>query len=252
MGAIALAAVLLAALAQTGCGGGGGGQVDPPPTRLEKKAARVERRSAKDPENATLLLASLRAWIAAGGDRVYKARSKIALATTPIPEVIAEAAADDFRAGLRMWKPYLRQTGGNASVDTAEQVGNTYFALLEIGSRDLAEVESNAAEAARALRIAGRQRHDLFTLSNVATYEYYNGEYAAGDRAARGAAADVGGKMSKQVIDQLGDYRERGETFRRLVRQAAAQLHAPGEEQLQEPLKAFASRTGLNPDDPSR
>jgi hypothetical protein len=208
---------------------------------LEKKADRIERRLARNPEDRKLLLATMEAWIEAGNDRL----SKIDTATQPIPSAVAE----DFRVGLRTWNPFLRQTGGEASVSTAELAGGTYFKLLEIGSPDLGEIESNAAEAARALRIAGKHSPNLFTLSNVAVYEYFNGEFAAGDKAAKGAAADVTGAEVKGVREQLDEYRERGERFRDQLRRAADQLRQSGQEQLEEPLKAFASSTGINKDE---
>jgi hypothetical protein len=213
-----------------------------PPTPLERKAERVERQLAKDAEDPKLLLASMRAWLGAGYDRISKARN----AYQPIPGF---AVAADFKAGLNAWKAYLRQTGGEASVANAEIAGGAYVSLLELGSRDVAEIEANAAEAAHALHIASRHRQDLYTLSNVAVYEYLNGEYAAGSRAEREAAATFDAPARAAIVtEQLDAYRERAETFRRLLKQAAAEAE---DGQLEEPLKAYVSGGGLNQEDPT-
>jgi hypothetical protein len=215
-----------------------------PPTPLEKKAKRIERRIAREPEDPKLLIASMRVWIGAGNDRVFKARE----ASRPFPYAVVE----DFKAGLQAWRAYLRQTGGEAKVDNAELAAGTYVNLLELGSTDIAEIESNAAGAARAEQIAGRQRQNLYTLSNVAVYDYLNGEYGAGNKAEREAAAIFDEpSRAKIVTEQLDAYRERAETFRKLLKQAAAEARESDDGQLQEPLKAYVASGGLNEEDPT-
>lgn len=228
------AALVVVTLA--GCGGEGHAQ--PPPSSLERKAARIEARLAHRPDDARLLRATMQAWIAAGSHRIYTANLK--------GRPVRGRASADFRMGLRFWQRYLRQTGGDAGYELAELVGGTYFALLEIGSRDVREIEQNAAEAARALRIAGRHRHNLFTLSNVAVYAYFNGENAVGDRAARGAVADVPKARRWIVFEQLDTSRERGEVFQAHLERAARQLRESGDAELEQPLRAFASYAGIN------
>jgi len=215
-----------------------------PPTPLERGAERIERRLAKDPEDPKLLLAAMRTWFGAGYNRISEARN----AYRPFPYAVTA----DLKTGLRAWEAYLRQTGGEASVENAEFAGGVYVSLLELGSKDVADIEANAAEAARALRIASRHRQDLYTLSNVAVYDYLNGEYAAGSRAEREAAATFDAPARAAiVIEQLDAYRERAETFRGLLRKAATELRESGDEELGEPLKAYVASGGLNEEDPT-
>jgi hypothetical protein len=215
-----------------------------PLTPGERKAEAVERRLAESPNNAKLLRTAMFSWIEAGGEQISKAGH----IGRPFPSA---AVQRDFKAGLRAWNGYLRQTGGEADVNTAEAAGVTFFRLMELGSRNLAEIETNAADAARALRIAGRHRQSLFTLSNVAVYEYYNGEFAAGDRAGAGAAADVPKGDRPGVFENLHEYRENAEYFRGQLRRAAQELRETGAEELKEPLKAFASTADLNQEEPA-
>jgi hypothetical protein len=209
-----------------------------PPSADERRAERVEAHSVAAPHDRKRLLATMRAWIEAGDDRL----SRIDTRTQPIPSAVSE----DLKAGLRAWNRYLRQTGGKAGADAAELAGYAFFQLVEIGSREPSEAEANAAGAARALRIAGRQRPTLFTLSNLAIHEYFNGEYAAGDRAARGAAADIKKSESKSVIEQLDEYRERAERFRGRLKRGAEELRESGEEELDAPIKGYGAPAGIN------
>jgi hypothetical protein len=225
-----------------------GGGSDPaarpyPLTRLEQKAEELEDQAAERPGSAPLQRAAMRAWLAAGGDRI----SRMETEAEPVPT----AASEDFAAGLRNWHRYLGLKAGEVDPNLAEQAGNTYFLLLELGSRDLGEIEANAASAAAALRVAGRERPVLFTLSNEAIYGFFNGEFAAGDRAARAAVADAPPQTAAAVRDQFVSYRERAETFRGQLKAARAKLRRTGEDLLAKPLKAYKDSLGLNQEEPT-
>lgn len=86
-------------------------------------------------------------------------------------------------------------------------------------------------------------------LSNLATYEYFNGEFAAGDRAAKAAAAEVtepGDLEPRDVIGQLNEYKERGEKFVARVKRGAEELEETGEEELENPIKGYGAPAGIN------
>ena len=151
-------------------------------------------------------------------------------------------------AGL---EPLPAGEGREGGPGPRQQAGNTYFTLLEVGSRDLREIEADSAGAARALRIAGRLRPILFTLSNTAIYAYFNGEFAAGDRAARAAAADAPEQTVATARRQLAGYRERAKFFRDQLRRATAELHRTGDDLLAKPLKAYRDALSLNKEDPT-
>lgn len=235
---LALLAVAILLLTSGSADSGGRNSSHRAASPFEKHLEQIEKRLAKSPDDKKALLALMRIWIKAGNNRLGKVANT---ATEPIPSAVSE----DFRAGLRAWNRYLK-AGGEANVNSAEVASGTYFQLVEIGSRNLAEVESNAAGAARAQRIAGQLRPNLFTLSNVAVYDYFNGEFAAGDKAAKGAAADVTPKEAKGVEVELDEYRERGEKFTKRVRRAAELLRESGQEQLPTPLKGYGSPAGIN------
>jgi hypothetical protein len=244
IGIVAVVLVLGAVLFWTIAAGGSGNEDSSarPTSREERVAVRTEQRLAESPQDPELLLATMRAWLEAGSDRLYA----VDFETQPIPEAVSE----DFETGLRAWERYLRLVGdADAGTDAAEDAGDTYFLLLEIGSTDPDALEAYAAGASQALQIAGRRKRTLFTLSNLAIYAYFNGEYALGDRAAKGAVADA--ERNRQAArEALRSSRELGELFQGQLEQAVGQLEESGEEELAQPLRAYASSAGINKDDP--
>lgn len=215
-----------------------------PFSRLERKPTQLERRLADYPGDRGLRRATIKAWFKAGHWRIF--RRPIGVETIPT------GIRDDLADGLRHWDAYFRQTGGEGSAEFVETAANTSMEIAEIGSRDPRQVEVAVERAARASEIAGERNPILYTLSNTAIYAYFNGEFKRGDVAATGAADDPeNSKRLKQIaIDQLEAYRERGEAFRRLLREAKAELRDSGDELLDEPLKAFVHLAGLNKEDP--
>jgi hypothetical protein len=207
-------------------------------TSSEKRATRLEAQVARHPQDPRMPLLAMQAWINAGYDRL----GAIDTSSEPIPSAVPE----DFRSGLREWHLYLRTIDAEADAGLAELAGGTYFQLVEIGSRDPAEATANAAGAVQALRIACRQGGNLFNLSNLAVYEYFNGKFAAGDRAAKKAAASVKKSVSKGVTEQLDEYKERGERFVRRVEQGMRTLEESEDEELEAPIKGYGAPAGIN------
>jgi len=201
---------------------------------LEEQAERIERRLAKDPKNEQLLLALTRARINAGNSQVE------VVSETEAPTVTAEAR-EDFERASAAWSRYLKQAGDEPSATGAQLVASTFFRLAESGSTSLEEIEGNIALAAQAQRIAAEQQPNVGSLSTLAIYEYFNGNFAAGEKAGKQAAAKVPGKSEAQSIEkQLAQYRKRAAQFRKGVEQAAKQIQqgskGAGKEALQNPF----------------
>ncbi len=198
---------------------------------LHEQAERIERRLAKDPTNEALLLSATRTRIAAGNAQVEVGGEGEA-------PVVPESAHSDFEMALVSWNGYLKQAGDEPSASAAQLVAGTFFRLAESGSRSLEEIQLNVRNAVVAQRIAARQQPTLGSLSSLAIYEYFSGNPAAGDKAAKRAAAAVPSKTEAKGIEkQLAEYRKRGLQFDKQVEQAAKleQKAAPKEE-LQNPF----------------
>lgn len=219
-----------------------------PTSSGERRAVRIEKRLREQLDDEELLLRTMNSWIAAGSARIAK------LDSFEKPLDVPAAAREDYEAGLRAWGRYLKKTNGAAGRDVAELAGVILFRLVEIGSRDPAEAATNAADAVRAQEIVCKQDPSLYTLSDLAVYRYFNGEYAAGDRAAREAAASAAREEAsikpRGVIDQLNEYRERGEKFVARVRRGFETLEETGEEELDYTIKGYGAPAGLNGHEP--
>lgn len=233
-----LAAVAISLLSLTAFDPTSGGSSRRLTSPLERRAEKLEGQLAESPGARRLLRATTKAWIGAGNDRLGRADTR----TKPIPSAVGR----DFRSGLRAWNRYLRETRGEAGADLAELAGDTFFKLVEIGSTNPEVAKANAAGAARALRIAGRHRPTLYTLSNLAIYEYFIGRYPAGNRAGAEAAAAGNRADAKVVWEQLAEYRERAEEFIGTVRSGEAALARSGKDELAAPIKGYGSPAGIN------
>jgi hypothetical protein len=199
-------------------------------TVLDEQAERIERRLAKTPDDAQLLLALTRARINAGNSQIEP------VAETEVP-VITPEAREEFQAASDSWSRYLKQAGGEPSATGAQLVAGTFFQLAESGSTSFAEVQTNVEKAAEAQRIAAGQQPSLGSLSTLALYEYFSGEFAAGDQAMKQAAAKAPSKAeAKNVEKQLGEYRKRAQQFQKSASQAAKQEQKAGKEALQNPF----------------
>lgn len=214
-------------------GGGGSGGAN---EVFEEQAERVEGRLAKDPTNEALLLALTRAWISSGNAQV-EIDPETGTPGTPPPE-----ARDDFEQAQQAWNRYLKQAGDDPNPSAAQLVASTFFSLAERGSATLADVEENLATAAKAQRIAAERRPNVGSLSNLAIYEFFNGNFAAGDRAAKQAAARAPAKAEAQEVEkQMAGYRKRAKRYVKQAERFAKSQQKTGREQLQNPFGGFGS-----------
>jgi len=201
---------------------------------LDEQVERVESRVAKDPQNAQLLLTLTRAQISAGNAKLE------VVSETEVPTVTPEAR-DDFEAAGETWSRYLKQAGDEPSFTAAQLVAGTFFQMAESGSVALPDVEANIKVAAGAQRIAAEQQPNLGSLSTLAIYEYFSGNFAAGDKAEAEAAAKAPSKAeAKNVEKQLAEYRKRAEQFQKGAKQAAKlEQKASGGEAFQNPFSGL-------------
>lgn len=211
----------------------GGGISRDPGEVLEEQAERIEERIAEDPRDPAKLLALARTRISAGNARLEPDSATGAAAVT-------EEARAEFEKGLRAWDRYLNQVEGRPNGAAAQLVAGTYFNLAE-NSFTLGEIEENLEGAAAAQRIAAEQRPNLGSLSTLAIYEYFSGDFASGDRATREAAARAAAEAEEKAIErELAEYRKRAKRFEKEKKQFAKAEGERGKEALENPLGGFA------------
>lgn len=197
---------------------------------FDEQAERVERKLVKDPENPQLLLELTRARINAGNSQIE------VTSETEVPTVTVDARRD-FDAASEAWNSYLKQVGDEPSATAAQLIAGSFFSLAEAGANSLDEVQENIAEAARAQRVAAEQQPSVGSLSTLAIYDYFDGNFAAGDKAAKQAEAKANSKAeAKNIEKQLAPYRKRAKQFQKGLKEAAKVEQKNGKEALSNPF----------------
>jgi len=203
---------------------------------LDEQAERIERKLQTQPNDEALLLALARARVTAGNS---------------LTEVNPETGATVFTAegvqelnqGVEAWARYLKQTE-QPNPSTALLVSRAYFGLAETGA-SLEEALENVKNAARAQRIAAEAQPTVNSLTTLAIYEYYSGNFAAGDKATKEAEAKVTGKSEvKEISKQMAEYRQRGKAFQKQKAEVAKQEGAQRKEALENPLGGLGGGSG--------
>jgi hypothetical protein len=199
---------------------------------FDEQAERIERRLAKNPTDEALLLSLTRA-------RINGGNAQIEVSETGEAQTVPASARNDFEAAREAWNRYLKQAGGEPNASAAQLVGSSFIRLAE-SSTSLREAEADVATATAAQEIAAEQRPSLGSLSTLAIYQYFNGEFAAADKTAKRAAAEASSKAeAKTVENQLAEYRKRGKQFEKQKKQLAKVEKEASKEQLTNPFGGF-------------
>jgi hypothetical protein len=199
---------------------------------FDEQIERIERRLARNPQDAQLLLALTRARINDGNARVE------VVSETEVPTIDADARRE-YEAALEAWNRYLKQAGDEPSATLAQLVALTSFRLAE-SATGVNEAVEYVAKATRAQKIVAEQRPTLNSLSTLAIYQYFNGEFAAAGKTTKEAAAKASGKtQAKSVERQLAEYRKRGKEFAKQKKQLAKAEKEAGKEALKNPFQGL-------------
>jgi len=203
---------------------------------FDEQTERIERRLVKSPDDEQLLLALTRAQISAGNAQIE------VVSETEVPEITV-GAREDFERARATWNRYLKQAD-EPSATAAQLVAGTFFRLAE-ASTTLSEVDSNVSDAAAAQRIAAEQRPNVGSLSTLAIYEYFSGNFAAADKAGKKAAARAPNKAeAKNIEKQLAEYRKRAQQFAKQKKEITKAQRETGKESLQNPFGGLGGATG--------
>jgi len=156
-------------------------------------------------------------------------------AESEVPTLSSEGRKD-FAAGLEAWNRYLKQAGDEPSPTAAQLVGVAFLRLAE-ASLSVPEAVEHIATATKAQRIAAEERPNINSLSTLGIYQYFNGEYAAGDKTTKRAAAAAASKAEAKAVEtQLAEYRKNSKAFAKQKKEAAKFQGEAGKESLQSPF----------------
>jgi hypothetical protein len=195
---------------------------------FDEQAERIEARLVKDPNNEQLLLQLTRARINGGNSQTE------VVSETEVPTISPEARKD-FDAGSEAWSRYLKQSDEPSST-AAQLLGATFFRLAE-ASTTVPEAAEYVAKGTAAQKIAAEQSPSLGSLSTLAIYQYFNGEYAAGDKTTKQAMAKASSKAeAKNIEKQLAGYSKTSKAFQKQKKEAAKAQSKAGKQALQNPF----------------
>jgi hypothetical protein len=203
---------------------------------LNEQAERTEAKLSKDPTDEALLLSLTRTRIAAGKS-----------ATEVNPETgtttFTVEGQEQFGLAAAAWTRYLKQAK-EPNPSTALLMSSTYFNLAE-ASGSLEEAVANVEKAASTQRIAAAAQPTVNSLTTLAIYEYYAGNFAAGDKATKKAEALAPAKAeAKEISKQMAEYSKRGKALQKQTKEIAKQEGSQRKESLENPLGGLSGSPG--------
>jgi hypothetical protein len=204
---------------------------------LQEQAERTEAKLRREPESETLLLALTR-------ERISAANSLTEINSETGATVLTPDGRQELERGVEAWGSYLKQSK-EPKANTALLVSQGYFSLAE-SSTTLEEAVENVEGAAKTQRIAAEAQPTINSLTTLAIYEYYSGNFAAGDKAVKQAEAKAPSKAeAKEVGKQMTEFRQRGKAFETQKKEAEKEEAKFGKERLQNPLGGLSGSSSL-------
>jgi len=204
---------------------------------LDEQAERIEQKLARKPDDEALLLSLTRTRIAAA-NALTEVNPETGATLTTVE------GHEELERATEAWSRYLKQTS-EPSPSAALLVARSYFGLAETGA-SLEDAIASVTKAAETQRIAAEAQPTINSLTTLAIYEYFAGNFAAGDKAAKQAEAKAGGKAAKkEVSTQMAEYRKRGKEFEKQKQEIAKAERGQGKERLESALGGLGGSSSL-------
>lgn len=207
----------------------------------EEQAEHLEVKLKKSPEDPALLMALARAQVTAGNTL---------LSQEPNEEDLL-SANQHFKEASSTWSEYLNATK-EPSAGVAQLMAPALLSLAERGSRTYPEVLSNVEAAAQAQKIVAEQRPTLNSLSTLALYTYFTGDFKSAEKAQAEASKLTKEKFEREQLDkQMKEVKERAVKFTKERKKAEAAVAAANKgnkgtpETLNSLTNPFGTGTGL-------
>lgn len=196
---------------------------------LQEQAEHTEAKLRREPGNEALQLSLVRARLGAG-NALKEVSSETGQSFFP-PE-----GKQEIKRGAEAWNAYLKQTK-EPEPSVAALVSTSYFKLANSPGNSLDEVVEYLNGAARAQRIAAEAQPTINSLTILAAYEYFAGNFAAGDKAVKEAEAKTSSKAeAKEISKQMAEYRKSAKSFAAQKKSILEQEKSAGKERLENPL----------------
>jgi DNA repair exonuclease SbcCD ATPase subunit len=179
----------------------------------QEQAERIEVRLKKDPEDPNLLLSLTRAQINAGNaEATVEANGERVFTTEGLQE---------YQKAYQSWTDYLKATD-EPSAGLALIVAPMLFQLAEF-SRSYPEASSRVQSATEAQKIVAEQRPNLNSLTVLAAYAYFTGDFKTAEKAREEAKKAAGNPTEEKAIDsQLDQYKKQAQRYLKAKKKAEA------------------------------
>jgi hypothetical protein len=205
----------------------------------EEEAERIEERLEKDPDNPQFLLSLTRSQINAGNAEAQK---------EPNGEVILTPdSVRAFQEADQTWTEYLEATD-EPNVALAALVAPMMLSLAELATA-YPQADQRISAAVEAQKIVAEDRPSVNSLSTLAFYTYFTGDFAAAERARAEAKKLAKVKTERDAVDEtLDEYEKNATRYVAAKKQAEKAEKASGgkaPESLENPLSPGLGTGGL-------
>lgn len=203
---------------------------------LQEQAQKTEQKLRLDPENETLQVALTR-------QRLTAANSLTEVNSETGETLYTAEGRQELQRGVEAWNAYLKQSK-EPKPSVALLVAQGYFGLAQT-SGSIEEAVENLNGAAKAQRLAAEARPTINSLTTLAFYEFYAGDFDGGDKAVKEAEAKALTKAeAKQIAKQTAEFRKQGKAFEAQKKTVAKEEAKFGKERLENPLGGLSGGTG--------
>jgi hypothetical protein len=205
---------------------------------LQEQAEKTEEKLVREPENEDLMVALTRS-------RLSAANSLTEVNPETGETLYTSEGRQELQRGIEAWSAYLKQTK-EPKASVALLVSQGYFGLAQT-SPSFEEAIENINGAARTQRIAAEAQPTINSLTTLAIYEYYAGDFGAGDKAVKEAEAKATSKAeAKEIGKQMAQARKNGEALEAQKKEIEKEEKKRGKERLENPLGGLSgSSSGL-------
>ena len=214
----------------------GGGTTTSAAKVLQEQAEKTEQKLRREPESEVLLAALTRQRISAANSLTEVNPETGATLYTP-------EGRQELERGTEAWSGYLKQSK-EPKASLAQLVASAYFGLAET-STSLEEATTSVENAAKAQRLVAESQPTINSLTTLAIYEFYSGNFAAGDKAVKEAEAKAGKTEAKEIGKQMASYRKSAKAFEAQKKVAAKEESKQGKERLENPFGGLGGAGGI-------
>jgi len=203
-------------------------------TVLQEQVQRMEAKLVREPESEALLASLTRTHLAASNALNEK---DPATGVT----VVSHEGHNELEAANETWHRYLKQTDSVNPI-VASLMARGYFTLAET-SGSLDESVEYVEKSADTQNLAAEGQPTVNSLTTLAIYQYYTGDFAAGDAAARKAKEAAPKEQRPEVKKQMAEFRKRGKEFAKQKKEFAKTEGEQGKEALKNPFGELGGST---------